>query len=35
MLIEEVGKEDWCPECEGDNLNEEGTRCWNCEPEDE
>jgi ribosomal protein L37AE/L43A len=22
-----------CPECEGTNLNEEGTRCWNCDPE--
>jgi len=24
-----------CPECAtGSNLNETGTRCWNCEPEE-
>ena len=22
-----------CPECEGTNLNEDGTRCWDCDPE--
>ena len=26
---------DSCPECEGENLNEEGTRCWDCDPESE
>ena len=33
----EVSKwfESWWPECEGESLNEEGTRCWNCEPEEE
>jgi len=22
-----------CPECDGINLNESKTRCWNCDPE--
>lgn len=23
----------WCPECDGENTNEEGTVCWDCDPE--
>ena len=22
-----------CPDCEGENLNEDKTRCWDCDPE--
>ena len=22
-----------CPDCEGTNLNEDKTRCWDCDPE--
>ena len=22
-----------CPECDGTNLNEAGTKCWDCDPE--
>ena len=22
-----------CPECDGNNLNEDNTRCWDCQPE--
>ena len=32
-LSEEFGEEyeiPQCPECEGINLNEEGTVCWDC-----
>ena len=31
--VEDVEEEDeisTCPECDGTNLNEEGTICWNC-----
>lgn len=27
-------KELSCPECEGTNLNEDGTLCWDCETPD-
>ena len=23
-----------CPECEGRNLSEDQTRCWDCDPEE-
>jgi len=31
--IMEATKEANCPECEGNNLNEDKTRCWDCQPE--
>jgi hypothetical protein len=27
-------KPETCPECEGHNLNEDHTRCWDCDPVD-
>jgi len=26
-------KPETCPECEGHNLDENETRCWDCDPE--
>jgi len=36
-LSEEFGEEyeiPQCPECEGTNLNEAGTTCWDCDASD-
>ena len=37
ILPTEEREEHWnegkCPECDGNNLNEDKTRCWDCEPE--
>jgi len=36
-LSEKFGEEydvPQCPECEGTNLNEDGTACWNCNASD-
>ena len=30
---EEERQDPTCPECDGTNLNEDGTRCWDCDPE--
>lgn len=33
LPTEEKEREANCPECEGNNLNEDKTRCWDCQPE--
>ena len=33
LPTEEEEREVKCPECDGNNLNEDNTRCWDCQPE--